>query len=514
MIMSASVPNVNAMFGNCVAQSDQQPALSPSNSYYGFLGKVDFNDATGRWDLFFEVRSEELMALVANRQPVKASAPALDTLAFHVTEGLTNIVLDTLCSGKAEYLAEASWYSLVLAPGGDPDLHVVGTLYDPDLDVDPKRDNHGQYRIAGATLLFLPTMAGDSIRLVPPGQIGGMSSMAVPGAKRKIGLDTDYYSGNISAVAKKTRTAAAAPLPISGSIGVMDVGQGNCNLMADRTFQPIFYYDTGYPLWFYLSSLPDNMRAGNPAWQGPIVAPTLSVVLSHWDWDHWRLARIVPDLAALPWTHPDQPVGPTTAAFLAGLPHATVIGAGNPQVFHGPDGVTLVRCTPPAAMAAAALMNNSGLALVTTLTLPVAAGYVGGAVLTADASFASLPPNIANNVTGITAVHHGSNTHGAAENLPVVPPGAGSGRLAYSCGVSATTGNRPYNFPNPDAIQAYHNAHWGNNGNDGMSTAEGTQIRVPPPPPVVRGNIRMGPQTPLPDAYQNTAFYPISHALT
>ena len=82
-------------------------------------------------------------------------------------------------------------------------------------------------------------------------------------------------------------------------------------MLIDKLHQPVTYYDVGYPLWFFLGSLPANMRFGTPAYLGPYqpAAPNMNVVLSHWDWDHWRLGHVA-NLTNLQWTIPNQPVGP------------------------------------------------------------------------------------------------------------------------------------------------------------------------------------------------------------
>jgi hypothetical protein len=306
------------------------------------------------------------------------------------------------------------------------------------------------------------------------------------------------------------------PLPPISSIGVMDVGQGNCNLLIDQNHEPVTYFDTGYPLWFYTASAPADLHAGAVAPSGPIPqnqGGTLEVILSHWDWDHWRLARVWPALQALPWTVPQQPIGPSAQNFLNGLANCQMYGgaAPAPAINPGPN-YTLYTCNPGLAPAPAMILNNTGLALGITTRLPVADVNPHFVLLTGDANFDSLPvgaPPPAPPLTGVTAVHHGSNAHGAADNLPAPAVGI-VGRIAYSYGVMPN-GTHPYGFPNALARAKYLAANWGTGGNE-TSTAQGPNIIVGPNN---RGNVRMGDQTALnPAHYGNTAFALYPNALT
>ena len=321
--------------------------------------------------------------------------------------------------------------------------------------------------------------------------------------------------------AKRAKVVVPPPPPAHRSVCVMDVGQGNCNLIIDNANEPRFYYDAGFPLWFYKNSAPQNLWAGAaPPPAGPITqntAGTLHVILSHWDWDHWRLGHVWPALQNLMWTVPVQPFGPSATNFYNALN-----ALGNVQVVPWlaprtqPNGnYTLYLSRPQPGMPAAAAMNNTGLALGIQTQLPFAAlPNTYQVVITGDANFDSLPPpfpaQLAPNITGITAVHHGSAAHGADQNLPApTAPYAAAGRIAYSCGINAGTGYRPYGFPNPGAIANYQAANW--NAPHEMDTPEGAAIRSPAP--WVRGNIQMGNPAALPGAYNYSAFFTFVHQL-
>lgn len=330
--------------------------------------------------------------------------------------------------------------------------------------------------------------------------------------------------------AKRGPLQPVYPVPNISGLGIMDVGMGNCALLFDQARQPVVYFDTGYPLFFYISSVPNTLRPTiggvvNPGYLGPImhnhnVVNNLEVFLSHWDWDHWRLGRVA-GLQGLQWTYPVQPVGPSALAFIVLL---TATGTANPYPAGTPsiafNDYTLYECTPPMGGPAAMIMNNSGLALEVTTLLPIADLAHHEFVLTGDCNFGNT--NIVlGNVTGILAVHHGSNNHGAAAGLPIpVAPYAATGRIAYSYGITAG-GNHCYGFPVLAAVAAYQAAGWGTpipvapaNPPNQKSTAEGNQINAAPPAVAARGNILVGNQTALPAVYNGTAFAIYPNTLT
>ena len=314
------------------------------------------------------------------------------------------------------------------------------------------------------------------------------------------------------------------PVPNIASIGNMDVGMGNCALLFDQNSEPVTYFDTGYPVFFYTSSVPNELRPTiggvvNVNYQGPIMnnaAGTLEVVLSHWDWDHWRLGRVA-GLHTIPWTFPAQPVGPSARAFINLL---IASGTANPYPAGTPNIVlndyAIYQCTPPAGVNRAMIMNNSGLALEVNTLLPITDPYPHQFIITGDCNFNNTHI-VANNASGIMAVHHGSNNHGATANLPTpVAPFAALGRIAYSYGITGG-GNHCYGFPVPAAVAAYQASGWGTPllpppPPNQESTAQGNQINGPGV--AQRGNIRVGDQAALPAVYAGTAFFNYPNSLT
>lgn len=282
------------------------------------------------------------------------------------------------------------------------------------------------------------------------------------------------------------------PPPVSG-VGVMDVGQGSCILAYDQAGNPLFYYDMGYPLVFYRNSAPATLRRGLGNYLGPCLFQNPRIYLSHWDWDHYRLAHTAHlealhhgvDVVDLHWIFPVQNIGPAAGNFRALFTNAHPLVAPSQDWFDGHGNIicTVLQCV-------GGDINNSGLAMVIPTRLPSADVADHLLVFTGDASFANVPltPPMLANTTGITAVHHGADTHGAAANLPNPPvPYNVTGRIAYSYGVyqrNDGTFVHPYGHPRAVAILAYALAGWGNRA----CTAESAFYANDG----VRGNIRMG----------------------
>ncbi len=554
-LSQATPPNASwtTAFTNTGQQADQYNGpLSPSNFYYAFLSKVDLDESTNTSDVFFEMISKEWMdvAILSGSVNTVSPAPTTPAVAFHIPYcGVDNkggysqdAIMACLGLKTADNLAEGSWYLLELSstPGKGA---VIGSLYDPDIDIGKGKD-YGSWELVSsppAQLLYLPQLwtgpgpspTGSDVILVPVSSGGGgsdevslKSTPGVSGRKRKRSIDYTFLP-----VAKRAKVEAAPlppvppvpivppppppPPPVTSGVGVMDIGIGNCNMLVNQAGDVIAYYDLGYPLWFFLSTLPANMRFGNPAYTGPVLQNangTLEVVLSHWDWDHWRLGHVA-GLNVLPWTVRMIPAGPSALNFFNTIPLANrnVLGGGaGAAPVAGPGGSTIYYTNPVGAVIPAVIMNNTGLALSVPTNLPVADLIQHQIVMTGDANFnfVPMPPVVSGNITGIVAVHHGSNAHGAAgPPLPnPVIPYALTGRIGYSYGITGG-GGHAYGFPVAAAVASYQGAGWNNE----MSTAEGAAINAGGV--AGRGNIRIGAQVALLPAYNGTAFFAITNPL-
>lgn len=318
-----------------------------------------------------------------------------------------------------------------------------------------------------------------------------MTAGAQPSPAARQNLKRIFSSENPPGMGPATKkpTLQQAP-PVSG-VGVMDVGQGSCILAYDQTGNPLFYYDIGYPLVFFRASAPDTLRQG-PAYLGPCLFQTPRVYLSHWDYDHYRLAYISHvvetarngvDIVTFDWIFPVQNIGPVASNFRALFTNAHPMPAATPmQQWLDQNGnliCTVLRCV-------GADINNSGIALVIPTRLPSDDAPDRLMVFTGDASFHNVPLTAAMlaNLPGITAVHHGAISDGAAADLPRPPaPFNAVGRIAYSYGVNAGTNVHPYGHPRDEATAAYSQRGW----NRIACTAEGTFYANDG----LRGNIRI-----------------------
>jgi hypothetical protein len=510
---------------------------SPQDVYLACLTKVDQNPVDNSWYLLFDMIPVEY-ALLALKKPPRRW-PLLPTILLHVTGSADSVVRATLKVG-ADGPIEGSWYSLFLVEGGDPRQVLVGELYPPADEfaagkVDAWTPRYGYWQIADWNLLWIPAMQGPDVVLVRP------AAQKAPGTLKANGGGAGVKTRSFTAMnglplggkatwppTKRLKLAPAVtvpppvlPPPSSGALGVMNVGQGGCNLVFNRAMEPTLYYDTGYPLGFFRKTLPANMRADLATFTGPIynnAAGNLLIILSHWDWDHWRLGAVPAfggnTLAARDWLYPTQPMSPTAQNFInyqiagakaqvpAGTPPQVLnYGAGTPNAFS----CTLYKYVPPGGAFGGILINNSGLAL--RVPVDVAVGAASQFLLTGDGNFGYLPLIARAGLTGIGAVHHGSIAHGASANLPAIPGGLASGYIAYSYGINPTTGNHAYGFPVAGAVANYQGAAWTAPTETG--TAEGAAFNAGANP----GNVRLGNQAALGGAYAATAFAAIGHGL-
>lgn len=527
------MPPWDDLTGNIEGQLSKpsiEDPISPQGFYLACLTKVDQVAETSNWFLLFDMIPAEAAFLALNNPPSRW--PLLPTILFSVT-GSPDAVVRKVLVPPSEGPIEGSWYALHLSPDGDPSVVLTGELYPPaDEFLSPEEwtPRYGTWHIDGLRLAWIPATKDQDVILVEPPASAAIyragssadGTLLNHGQKRSIDALAVLPIGGrrTSARAKRRRLVpvlAPPPAPPAfGAIGVMDIGQGGCNLLFDRTLEPIFYYDVGYPLGFFRASLPATMQTANPAFTGPIyqnTAGNLEVILSHWDWDHWRLGAYVSGLGQslgnLPWTFPMQLMSPTAQNFVNNTLVAPVQIAGGaaPQVVNGGVGAnaftyTIYKAVPPIGAFGGVLINNSGLAV--RVSVDLAAGQASAVLMTGDCNFDRLPLAARAGLTGINAVHHGSIAHGASANLPAAP--VAGGYLAYSYGVSGVTGNHSYGFPVPGAILNYQAAAW--NAPLEVSTAEGPNLNIVPPlpPPTPQGNVRLGNQGALPGAYAGTSF--------
>jgi|GEM_PF-2898636 len=84
-------------------------------------------------------------------------------------------------------------------------------------------------------------------------------------------------------------------------VGVIDVGQGNCNVLFDNQGQALAFYDFGYTV-----ESKNNAPSVDPI---PKLSDGPLIILSHWDKDHIYLGRQHPLSFRLNWLAPAQDMG-------------------------------------------------------------------------------------------------------------------------------------------------------------------------------------------------------------
>jgi len=507
----------SGLFKNVSRQGTQfNSPIAANNWYYAFLSKVDYDQSTGTWSVAFEVQPAVWTVNVFQNgsRPIKYRAPLGPASIFHMPYASGQDLLAVLGLKDPNDIAEGTWYNIKIVPKVSDIL--LGIFYNPDIDTNPTDGSmmYGDYNLTDATLEVELVMNVYVINNPVPRRAvdrkGGYKAVRSSLVDRYVPYGKKQRFKRVK-TGLEARLAVTAPIT---SIGAMDIGQGNCNLLLDTANEPFTYFDLGYPLWFYVGSLPANMNYANlgGAYMGPITqnppANDLEVVLSHWDWDHWRLGKVA-NMNTLRWIVPYQPIGGSALAFYNSLTNVQVYNNGP---FNGAGGTyDLYRCAP-GNLPAAAVLNNTGIAMNVHMKLPVGTVPATTVLMTGDANFSSIQGGPFNFVAGIEAVHHGSNAHGASGNLPA-PIGGTPGRIFYSYGLRMQGGVLVYvyGFPVPAAVNDYHVGGW----TIESATAEGTHIRALPTTQANRGNVRVGDPAPLPGTYAYSAFsiFPPANAI-
>lgn len=231
--------------------------------------------------------------------------------------------------------------------------------------------------------------------------------------------------------------------PIAKGAAVYDVGQGNCNAIVSEAASPLLYFDFGGGVLANTSTYPSNLSFcffRNP-----------TIVLSHWDWDHWSSAQRtrcgVADEHAIStsWIVPRQNLGPVHRGFLAKLQDILV----------WPDAlsclnirnITVWKCNGPPSN-----RNHSGLAMV----FKPSWAQANGILFTGDSDYKYIRAISTNSVEfdGIVVPHHGGKI-GNNTTLPSPPQNNSYHRYCVSFG----HGNK-YGHPNEQSLAKYSQYGW------------------------------------------------------
>jgi hypothetical protein len=246
-------------------------------------------------------------------------------------------------------------------------------------------------------------------------------------------------------------------------LAVYDVGQGNANALLSTTQLrepglPTHYYDLGagvyrnrhttpYPLAFCFTQAP-------------------SIILSHWDADHWAGTYAVTTNNAYPalrckWIAPLQVVGPLHIAFAH-----DVISKGGEFFIYSPLPGEIGNATLSPQRRIRFMRGNgrdrNGTGIVLTVEEPdnvPARSWL----LTGDCDYLHfvdklepLPP------VGMVAPHHGADLDSKSP-IPKPPSDVDYKRLVYSYGPGNKHGSAPVQHPTPQGVMLHNSADWDHN---------------------------------------------------
>ena len=235
-----------------------------------------------------------------------------------------------------------------------------------------------------------------------------------------------------------------------------DVGQGSASSLICECGFPIYYFDTG-------------RGTGRNAPTAPVIvnfctcsSPT--VILSHWDTDHWAGACGHVGLQGCNWVVPRQTISTTHVAFASDILKAGgnihVVGnSASPLTWSdGQQEYDLQRATGKGR-------NGSGLVLIVTNHSSASSW-----VLTGDAGYDLIAQSEPDDIVAMVVPHHGADM--GAKSHPFSRSRGGYARLFYSFGPGNGHGpkNPPVRHPVAAAVTAHKNHGW-NHGSWTPATA-------------------------------------------
>jgi len=234
-------------------------------------------------------------------------------------------------------------------------------------------------------------------------------------------------------------------------LAVFNVGQGGANGLLNARHEVSLYYDLGCGVYRNAWSAPTGLSF---CW-----SINSTIVLSHWDADHWAGAQVprpgypphAPVLPALArdWIVPVQKIGPVHLAFANSIAagHLWSLGATAACSIAGGRQVTLT-------LGSGSSRNHSGIVLL-------AEDGIGGPawLLSGDCDYKYFSGTLAlSNVIALTAPHHGASLGGGS--APPIAPAAAYQRIVYSFGINNSHGKSSVSHPTTKGVAAHDAAGW------------------------------------------------------
>lgn len=224
---------------------------------------------------------------------------------------------------------------------------------------------------------------------------------------------------------------------------MFDVGQGSAIALVCVCGQPMTYFDVGCGVYRNAKTKPQQVKFCTHE------PPT--VILSHWDADHWAGATLDRRLLGMTWVAPRQSISTVHTVFANDILKAggriLIVPAtlGSLRLSTIGQSLDLRRCTGTDR-------NGSGLALVVEDE-----ATRRGWLLTGDAGYNYVPGPIPADLAALVVPHHGADMGSAS-----VPPLAGPGytRLLYSFGPGNAHGRTGIRHPTAAAVTAHGLVGW------------------------------------------------------
>jgi hypothetical protein len=311
---------------------------------------------------------------------------------------------------------ETAWIALDVVPSYTPDSH-AGDLY------------HGMF--------------------LPPRHVYVATSVASSEAVATLNLITDLSHLPVagpSDLRKMVDSQAEAEY-----LGVFNVGQGGASGLLNARHEVSLYYDLGCGVYRNAWTAPTGL---NFCW-----SINRTIVLSHWDADHWAGAQVplpgypphAPVLPALArhWIVPVQKIGPVHLAFANSIAagHLWSLGATAACSIAGGRQVTLT-------LGSGSSRNHSGIVLLTEDSAGGPAWLLSG-----DCDYKYFSGTLAlSNVIALTAPHHGASLGGGS--APPTAPAAAYQRVVYSFGINNSHGKSSVSHPTTKGVAAHDAAGW------------------------------------------------------
>jgi hypothetical protein len=292
-------------------------------------------------------------------------------------------------------------------------------------------------------------------------------------------LDADV-PGSYELFKGQAKALVDAGNAVVAGVQVIDFGQGDCTEIRTLPDQALLYVDMGGGCGKCARTNPSH-----PDWVGSaahVADPSAklnlgddpSVVLTHWDEDHFYTAKNIPAAADLRWLVPRQKIAMSHIAFVQTLTDVRCWPAGKIRhcfALSTKVKLKIEKCSKASGGSGHKYDRNlDGLAVFLVQHVD-AAGLVPGEtiVLPGDAPYQYIPTLRDTNgmppgkVIGLLAFHHGSKTHWSKRKteaaLPKVAAAPSAHKLVYTYGEDVTGVNN-FNLANKQSKGRYFALGW------------------------------------------------------